>query len=504
VLLSDVDTVTVQRCQIVEGGQTTQGISAGVAVGLANSVIQATIRECYLSGEVGIGTVAQGEEAYLVVADLLIRDNFLANSLAGLRLDGFTIHSDGTWILENIFAGFSDAGIILTGFVNPDSGVDVEDNHLSGSGDGIRVGTSDTRLSNNDVTSAGGKTPGNGIVLAAGVESPGLARCQVLGNRIGPVSGTGISLRTHVVSAVIAQNDIESTGDGGIVMEDTSRADELNISDNRLKNLGVKPSNQLPLAGIQIFQAAQAVVACNVISSIATGQPPNRQLAGILVVASSVVRIAGNEIIGVGPPESYPGTGYGIRVRTTFDHLEVVENLVRRGQGKSVERFRTAWYAVLIEGAVGDTFQEPSLALIPLEGNNTVGYFGLQFLQLGPGGENLSVRGNRFESAGSTPAVQVNVRGSCVFTENQCVREYSSLQGASVVTLAAGAIVAGNNVVKLVVGKEQQGSTAVLVLNARLGTAFTVLGNLVNGGIQVNGAALGAPWNSLNIMTALP
>jgi hypothetical protein len=504
VLLSDAGAVTVQRCQIGEGGQNTQGISSSVAVGLANSVIQATIRECVLSGGVAIANVAQGEDAYLWVDALLVRDNILSGSLAGVRLDGFTTHYDGTWIVKNIIDSYSDAGIILTGAVNRDSGVDVKDNYLSGSGDGIRVGTSATRLSNNDVTSAGGKTPSDGIVLAAGLESPGLARCQVIGNRIGPVSGTGISLRTHVVSAVIARNDIESTGDGGIVMEDTSRADELNISDNRLQNLGVKPSNQLPLAGIQIFRAAQAMVASNLISTIATVQPPNPQLAGILVVASSVVRIAGNEIVGVGPPESFPGAGYGIRVRTTFDQLEVVENLVRRGLGKSEERFRTTWYAVLIEGAVGDTFREPSLALIPLEGDNTVGYFGLQFLQLGPGGENLSVRGNRFESAGSTPAVRVNVRGSCVFTENQCVREYSSPEGASVVTLAAGAIVAGNNVVKLVVGKEREGGTLVLILNARLGTAFTVLGNLVNGGIQVNGAALGAPWNGLNITTPLP
>jgi hypothetical protein len=366
---------------------------------------------------------APEKDSYLVLEDLLIRDNFLVGSQSGVRLDGYTFHYDETRIVGNAIRTGSDAGIILTGRVISGGGVTVADNQVDVSGDGIQVGTSDTRVCNNDITAGTTQRRGNGITLVTGVDPSGIAGCQVIGNRIASATGAGISVQTHVLAALIKQNFIENTGDGGIVMDRTSRADVLSIANNQLHNIGVQPNTELPLAGIQLYRVAQAEVTSNTLNQVATGPQPVRLMAGILVMASAVVRIAGNQIIGVGPPEVFRGQGFGILVQNTFDQVEIVENLVRRGPGQSNERFSMSWYALGVQGASKEPLEGPSMAFVPLQGTDMVGYFGDQFVQLSGRAENLLVRGNRFESAGAVPAVRIFVQGSCVFTDNQCVRE---------------------------------------------------------------------------------
>jgi hypothetical protein len=509
VLLNGVYGGTVQRCLILQGSQT-QGSTVGVAIGLTTYLSQVKIRECYLIADTGIANVAgtTTDAGYLLLEDLLIRDNYFGCGQSGVQLDGFTSHYFGTWIAKNhLFTG-SGGGIVLTGQIVPGGSLDVEDNSVASSGDAIQVGTSNTRIANNTLTAGTAQVRGNGIALVAGLDPSGLANCQVIGNRIESATGSGICLQTHVLSAFIKQNFIQNTGAGGIVMEPSSSADELSIANNQLQAIGVQPDAKLPLAGIQLFQVAQAEVASNTLTQVAINpQQSSPLLVGILVMASAIVRIAGNRIIGVGPPDVFAGQGYGILVQNTFDQLDIVENLVWRGQGTVSDRFGMTWFALGVAGVSKQAVVGPSLAFVPQEGRDMVGYFGDQLVQLAGRAENLLVRGNRFEAVGRVQAVRTLVQGSCVFTENYCARQAGGVRDADVgdrvVDIQAGAIVAGQNVVKIVVDKPQERS---IVLNLLPGqeTAFTVLGNLVNGLIFVFGAPLGAPWSPLNIQTFIP
>ena len=69
---------------------------------------------------------------------------------------------------------------------------------------------------------------------------------------------------------------------------------------------------------------------------------------------------------------------------------------------------------------------------------------------------------------------------------------------AAVVEVTVEAVIAAKNRVEC--GRHARS------LDLKLGNAkaLTVLGNIVGGPIMVNGAALGAPWQPLNVMGNLP
>jgi hypothetical protein len=96
--------------------------------------------------------------------------------------------------------------------------------------------------------------------------------------------------------------------------------------------------------------------------------------------------------------------------------------------------------------------------------------------------------------------VNVNVPGSCVFTDNHCLGFHGAFDGELLVFIQAGAIIAGNNLLKY--DPRSQQSVMALELQPERGP-FTVLGNIATGPILVSGNPLGAPWNSLNVIHAI-
>ncbi|HME37173.1 MAG TPA: hypothetical protein VKF84_18220 [Candidatus Sulfotelmatobacter sp.] len=117
-----------------------------------------------------------------------------------------------------------------------------------------------------------------------------------------------------------------------------------------------------------------------------------------------------------------------------------------------------------------------------------VGNIGIaQFSSVGL--QNVCIRGNYIEASGSSPAVQVDVSGSCIFADNRCTLSTVNRgdRGPAVAELAAEVVVAGNNVL----GGGNSDSTA-LEITTQTKDGYTVLGNIVVGTIKVNGAALPA------------
>ena len=98
----------------------------------------------------------------------------------------------------------------------------------------------------------------------------------------------------------------------------------------------------------------------------------------------------------------------------------------------------------------------------------------------------VAVRGNTFEANGSAPVVVISGELACTFTDNQCIAA-STVRPSAVYIQAAAVIATGN-----LVGPAVQ--VTALDLHA---SRVTVLGN-VGQPIQLNNAALGAPWAPLN------
>ena len=101
---------------------------------------------------------------------------------------------------------------------------------------------------------------------------------------------------------------------------------------------------------------------------------------------------------------------------------------------------------------------------------------------------------NTCHGYGRGPLAEVVITGSCRFSDNQCA--CTSEKVAAVIEVTAESAIAADNRVEC--------SRNTLALDLKLGNAkaLTVLGNIVGGPILVNGAALGAPWQPLNVIGA--
>jgi hypothetical protein len=519
--------VTIQRCAIVQvgrkgreplagaaaGAESTGGFGAlagftlgrGPAIAMAGFQVQTRIRENVLAAGVGVLgvtgsfqtgatealTVAQPRR-FLMTANLLVDDNVMLCGLAGVSLQGASLHVAETRLTRNLVAGCKEGGLLVTGAVSreafPGSHLDVAANTLTTTGDAIVVGTDDARIDGNDVGGSGREEGGDGIVLTRGLDRVGQRRCQVTGNRITGVAGDGIAIRGRLASGFIKQNTIERTRGGGIVMDARSEAGDLVIENNQLLAIAADEDEEgAALAAIRVRNTDRVEVSSNAIAGVGTDSRKGGSRVGIEVLGARSVRIAGNDVEGVGPAEPFVGQAAGIDVTAPFDRLDVVDNAVRR----SAERGKpdnARWWGILVRPAEArvtvDTIFLASHAFVLALGDERI-------TKLPRGREIVGVRGNLADAYGLSPTVEVAAGGACVVSDNRCLLD--SERGVPVVALTGGAAIAGGNYL--------EGPSDETVMEIAVGAgAFTVVGNIGSGPIAVNGSPLGPPWQDLNVV----
>jgi hypothetical protein len=231
----------------------------------------------------------------------------------------------------------------------------------------------------------------------------------------------------------------------------------------------------------------------NTISSVGL-QAPTHRCVGVQLAASSEVRVAGNEIVDIGPPEGSAQTSAGVESIGVFEELDVSGNTVRRSAAPSQAVDSAEWYAVLISGAQAAAPRLRGVTTFFAARSNTAFLFSPgRLVARAPGRESVALRNNRFDAYGVAEAVMIAVTGACAISDNRCLlrgREQPAIQSA-----AASAIVSSNQV------QGTQGRTTVALKLPERGP-FTVLGNITTNAIEINGAALPAPWAPLNVQGA--
>jgi hypothetical protein len=450
---------------------------------------------------------------YVLTYDLSIEENLFVCFLNGIALEGFTVNVGDTSILRNSILGGLRAGIVVNGLTLPAmSRVDVTGNMLQVFGFGIAIGTDDTRVLDNDVfglilrganltgdklTTAGGLATTSGlrradaIVLSPSIRPSGIDRCQVRGNRIGRVVGDAISIRTQVRSGQIAHNTIQGIGGNGIAMEDNSSADSLVVEGNQILDVGAVTDPGERRFGILLRNGQDVAALGNTIHGISTVAP-----AGILV-DSRRCRIADNDIGDIGTADSGGGG-----IEATGDRVDVIDNSVRRVRDPSAQPSPDVdWYGIFVVGSdpkqVAPEVAGVAVAVLarnvfPVSETTAISVNAArgEAVKLPRGRSSIAVHGNLVEAVGQVQAVYLQTEGSCLFNDNRC---FHVTRKSTVVKVFAGALVASDNYLE---GIEKL-PAADLTLPA--GAGFTVSGNVSSGEIQLNGAALPAPWDQLNV-----
>ena len=504
--------LTLQRLIVaVFGGN--DGRSA--AITLAGAIVGATVRGnlliapvALLANEGGANPGAVNRRATFMLSALLrIEDKAMWCERQAISLAGLSAHLMATRITGNEILGCQQGALELLGLAAPGASMQVRANSLNVSGPGITAGVDGLWICDNKLfaaTETANKRPsGADIHLRSGLDPNGANECLLLSNQITGFDDAGILIESPVRELIVKLNIIQRCGNG-IVSQGDAKGASVSIENNHLSDIGTTRDGAREVVGIAVLNAESATVAGNTVRRVSLQAKQAGLRAGIASVAVQRLRVAGNDVMDIGPPGTFDGGfAVGMLLRSPYAQAGISDNQVDREsvpQFQGGGRFIALWAdepdgkRLVSRIGVLTTLRVDASTTLTLgagrpivsrtsAGANTdpVGAAAL------PRGSNVSILGNAFGARGELPAVQIAASGDCQFANNRC--ELSGSGAKIAVDLASSAtIVFSNRVHRAEVSIKIGGNTK----NA------TVLGNNTTGIIDLEGT-LGAPWAPCNL-----
>ena len=490
ILLGNSVGTTIERIIIAPPGE-----GNGPAVGILlepGFLLLTKIRDNFFHAQSGVRFRSKSEEeGALLLGTFYCEHNLLQASRSGIELGGSSYYTADTVLARNFIFGTDVAGISVTGLAFPE--LEITGNTIAPQkGDGIVVGTGGVRIADNRVANIG-EDAENGIRLVTGLLRIALTPVVVSGNRLQGLQGNGIAIETLLVSAKIEQNVLNAIKGNGVIMLPGSAAGSMSVLANELINIAngtTEETRSVELAAIHLRHVFAGAVSDNVISGIGHNAALATVTAGIRADLGLDLRVSDNTIANIAPPTDFHNLAAGVLIVAPLGHLDVAANLIRRQLAPNDDS--SPWEAVCILGfgsEPGGRFQAKSFTNL-----NAIGHVNAISSLAASGAEPVraGVVNNTCHGYGRGPLSQVLITGSCRFSDNQYA--CASAKVEAVVDVTAEALIAAEN--RIECGRD------VRSLDVKLGNAkaLTVLGNIVGGPIIINGAALGAPWQPLNVI----
>jgi parallel beta helix pectate lyase-like protein len=341
--------------------------------------------------------------------------------------------------------------------------------------------------------------------LRTGLDPNGSDQCQVLSNQISGFTGAAISIESPVRDLIVKMNQIERCGNG-IVLEGASNTASVSIENNHLSEIGGEDDASTFAAGILVTRAVAASVSGNVVQRIGLQTLRGSLRVGIAATGVQRLQVNGNTVADIAPPGDFIGIGAGVVVLAPSADVDVKQNHVcRELQPTSQGTSRTSWFALLMDQPVGERVvsRVATRAAVRLDESRTLVFGNARpFVVAAPvitdvtgaaavRGTSTTILGNMLEARGSTSAIQVEVTGDCLFSDNRC--ELIANLSTAAVRLAARTTILNANRIR--------GGELAVDLNCDP-KRVTVLGNITTAAIRVAGGQLETKWEQLNVRGA--
>jgi hypothetical protein len=496
--------ITIQRCLFTTrpaGGTTSTPSVArlvsrsnadtndSTAIGLSGFTLAAIIRENVFLTGIGIRNMSMGtqfgssaEESRELLAAMIIRDNLFKCMQSAVALLREVVFVGATAIQGNSIYGCNVAGIqidgsvasnsrgISTDFVALTNGsplathIEVVANTLSVQGIGIFARCDQLSIRTNTLVwhPTEGATP-DGIRVSLVKD----AYTQIVDNSISGFPGYGVNVSADSGSLLIRGNHIQQIGTGGI---NAAGADHLQIGGNSISDIGWNPGTSAATVAIAATGiTTQLQVAKNTIARI--GKKAMRAVGMEFINCDALTSISRNEITDIGSTIEGMGAGIIVISNPSVPDLTISDNVVRQGSAVAEATSKVNWCALVI----GNNFS--SSGSVP----KSVGMIN-EVTDANP----VLIRGNHFETDSNFTLVEILLFGPCLFSDNRC-QQHSGFVN-STINIFAGEIIFSSNHVRVGVKQLPPTSAAVVTLktSGELHLA-AVFGNLVNGGIKVDG-----------------
>lgn len=481
---------TIERVIIAPPGEG-NGPAAGILLE-PGFLLLTRIRDNFFHAQSGVSFTSKSQEdGALLLGTFYCERNLLQCSRSGVELGGSSYYTADTVLARNFIFGTGGAGISVTGLAFPE--LEITGNTITPQkGDGIVVGTGGARIADNRVANIG-EDAENGIRLVPGLLPLALTPVVVSGNRLQGLQGNGIAIETLLVSGKVEHNVLNGIRGNGVIMLPGSAAGSMSVLANELINIAngtAEETRSVELAGIYLRHVFVGAVSDNVISAVGHDAALATVVAGIRADLGLDLRISDNTIVNIAPPTDFHNLAAGVLVVAPLGHIDIVANLIRRQLAANDDS--SPWEAICILGFGSEPagkFEAGSFKNLSETGHlNAMSTLAAK----GPDPVRAGVVSNTCHGYGQGPLSQLLITGSCRFSDNQyaCVSE----KVGAVVDVTAEALIAAEN--RIECGRNAK-SLDVTLGNAK---ALTVLGNIVGGPIIINGAALGGPWQPLNVI----
>ena len=468
------------------------GASTSVAIGLSGYVLGATISDCGLVAERGVGAVGGDDRNYLVSAELRLSQNLFFCSQRAVNFDDICLHYGNTRIADNLMLVGNQAAVVVSGAVLDGSAMTISDNVIYSAEDGIRAGVDGLAIERNEIFGFGA-SGGNGILLLEGLDPVATRNARISDNRLQELGGNAIAITHRVENLRVSGNHIESIGLAALVMNQGASAGYLDFSSNQCEQIGLAIENiDGAFAALQLIRVEHGDLRDNRIAMVALQAVASAAIDALRVVAVGQLRIAGNRFYGIGP-DRISGSVNALHLLPPFDRVAIDDNSVERIGSPAQKPTLIEWRAINIQTdqtgntgyAAASYYSVGEVAYLLTE---SVAFAYPQLAAV------VSIRGNQLRGHSTRVALnQCVLVEECLFTENRC--EVIGQVGKEPIDaeITARTINASNN---RLIGP---GDLVTLLLNP-LAERAVVMGNISNGGIQVSGDSIPTDINLTNMI----
>lgn len=482
-----------------------------------------------------IGALADPEREeglrYCALHDALIQGNTLAG-FRGVALEGMVVHLAVTRIVLNAIAA-TEAGIQVTGIsefrvgAGGITGPTLERNESWGAGSvavesntillaaaasGVVSGVP-LHMSGNEITTyrQEGEEGGEGgptascIRLVEGFVPRLRPDTHIIGNRMGRVSGAGISIEAAQAELIIKQNLIRDCAGGGVVTSQEGRIALLAFDNNIVERVG-DGTRKGPAIGVSFAAVVEGKILGNTIMGVGQRNEAAPYVAGLQLRGAIQLDISHNSIADIGPDRG-PEELFAIRLHGPIVVADISSNRLM-GSTASTPDDVASWSGLALDAglSLGEKVAGGASGLAAYPAHVEAGGEFLVVSPLGltslgrPREAMIRIDGNLIADARARsrlPIVLVRAKGTgagCTFTTNQCRR--LAADGVPPVFIEAQRLVVANNLVR----RESDAEAMVLKCGVFGKPTATVMGNVTYGNIELNSAGLAAPWQALNVL----
>jgi Family of unknown function (DUF6519) len=501
-----------------------------LAIALDGMAVEVQLRDNFLVADAGIGktsllaTAAGGSSVagltvandWLLASDVKITDNLLTCAMAGIAIidltgnSALTYFGEQTAITDNRVFDCAGTGILVAGiaYATTDAAIRIADNHVEVPGSGIVCATDMAVIEGNYVTQAMTTPPASGtapplgiMVAAAATAAPPLTGTRIIGNSLRFLNGPGVVVAGNVLVSSILDNSISGATTAGINIVGNTSCLETIIRDNEIMVVAA------PVPG-SAAAASQASFLNSLTGSAAavSAAPSTPQAFGIWATTVPLATIQNNTIGALGAA--------GTTTAATGIMLQGVLRAIISGNDIS-ETGQSSQTMTGISAAIGANFVDLGISGNSIAQTTTTpatppSFSGINITATSDAktAATVSVDNNGVSATSASTLIDIAVTAApvhCILTGNRCTQ--SSLKTPAIVSVAGTTVIASNN---RVICNTDAVSDALVISNGTTtvpAANVTVLGNIVDGHLKLNGTALtttattatNVPWGPLNI-----